>query len=628
MEKSNIDKTELEEVVEHQAMSERYLEPSRNRYLDYESMVLSEHRESEQNENTVFDPRVSTIEIERTARVAAKRPSGKAFAVSTNDIGKNLLMNLLINYQLKNANEQWNFLTKQMMWSFWSRVYGVYYVLTPWRITKNYVGNEMILLNIYDSFPQPNTSVDDAEWFIAGNRPTIQWLLAQDKEVWNMNEIKDLERELKGSSGDVKQQDNSASETQRTQLPTQEGDQVFPRVQTYTEYRGDKWITWANRVNSNKGREYLLRVVENDDLEGRLPVVAKYSIPMMGGDPTSPIGLGPFQRSKSLQFATNSLINMKLTDTRERLRPQLLINPTNVVMSSIKYDPGAYWFVQETDKDIRAFNKGPEATADFNAAYGLMIAAILNAAGTTDTTGSSQQTTSSLGKTPAAIKSQQLSQGAQDFWEQTMMETAMSQVLERWVMNNTKNLDEAQPIRIFGPEIEQIAELYPDVLEMFSPESGKVSVSSKQFQETSGEGDDEVSEPVKFDYEIQTGSMAKPSLETEVENLMDFVNLLDERPNFVAKLNAEGTDISATQLLREIMTKRGIREDKIIVQTTPAQEGEGGQTEQSSVGAVPPIPAQQVPQDVPPQPAPEFEDPDINAVAQELLGGNSGIPPA
>ena len=623
MEKSTIDKTELEEVVEHQAVSERYLEPSRARYLDYESMVLSEHRESGQNENKVFDPRISTIEIERTSRVAAQRPSGKAFAVSSDDVGKNLLMNLLIRYQLDNANEQWDFIIKQMMWSFWSRVYGVYYALTPWRITSNYVGNELLLLNIYDSFPQPNTSVDDADWFIAGNRPTIQWLEAQDAEVWNMNEIKELKAELKNSSGDTKQNDNSASHTQTTQLPTQEGDQAFPRIQTYTEYRGDKWITWAKRINTSKGREYLLRVITNDDLEGKLPVVAKYSIPMMGGDPTSPIGLGPFQRGKSLQFATNSLINMKLVDTRERLRPQLHVNPANVVMSSIKYAPGAYWFMNNPGEDVKAFQKGSDATSDFNSAYGLMVSAMLNQAGTTDTT-SSQYTTTSLGKTPAAIKSQTASQGAQDFWEQTMMETSMGQVLERWVMNNTKNLDEAQTIRVFGQEVQQIASLYPDVLEMFSEESGSVKVSSELFQEKSGKGKKVVSTPVKFDYKIQTGSMTKPSLEVEVENLMDFVNLLDERPNFIAKLNQEGSDISATQLLREIITKRGMREDQIIVQAQPQQVDGQGQPAPPS-GSQPEGPPQAQP--LPPQrPVPQFEDPDINAVAQELLGGNNGIP--
>ena len=103
MEKSSIDKTELEEVVEHQAMSERYLEPSRNRYLDYESMVLSEHRESEQNENTDFDTRVSTIELEHTAQVADKRPMETACARSTSVICNNLLITGLTTNQNTNA---------------------------------------------------------------------------------------------------------------------------------------------------------------------------------------------------------------------------------------------------------------------------------------------------------------------------------------------------------------------------------------------------------------------------------------------------------------------------------------------------------------------------------------------
>lgn len=615
MKQEKVSVPDLDEYKEHQKNSEDHFQHARERYQDYESMLIGEHRESDQNENKVFDPRISTIEIERTARVASQRPSGKAFAVSENDQGKNMIMNLLLNFQMDNANEQYDFVTKQMMWSLLSRVYGVYYALTPWRITPNYIGNELTLVSIYDAFPQPNVSVQDAEWFIVGNRLSVEWLLAQDKDVWNMGEIKALKAELKGTEGDVKQQNNSSSYLQQTQFSTQRGDTAFPKIQTYTEYRGDKWVTWAPRVNTKKGREYLLRTVKNEDLEGMLPVVAKYALPMMGGDHTYPVGLGPFQRGKSLQFATNSLINMYLTTVREKLRPQLMINPKTTVMSSIKYDPGAYWFMQNPGQDVQAFQKGSDPDNTFNSAYGMMISAMLNQAGTTDTANSSN-VESSLGKTPAAIKQQAASQGAQDYWEQTMLESAMGQVMNRWVMNNVKNLDTKQAIRVFGDEIERIAEYYPDALEMFSEKSGRIMVDNSMFQDGK--------EPIHFDYKIQTGSTAKPSLEKEVEELMQFIDIIDERPNFIAKMQQEGNDINATQLLREIMIKRGIREDKIIVQSQPqemAPEEMPGQVPQDSGMPM------EVPVEVPQmQPIPQYEDPDINAVAQELLGGQQGIP--
>jgi hypothetical protein len=609
--KAKLDKDELDEVIQHQKDSESYLNTSRERWLDYESMLLGEHREALENENRIFDPRVSTIEIERTARVASQRPSGKAFAVSRNDQGKNMLMNLMLSYQMDNANEQWDFVIKQMMWSFWSRVYGSMYALTPWRVRNDYIGNELFLINIYDAFPQPGVSVQDAEWFTVGNRPSIKWLLDQDPEVWNMDEIKQLKEDFKNTEGEVSSHDNMTSYTRSTWYPTQKGDKKFPKVQCFTEYRGDKWVTWATRTNSKKGREYLLRVVENDDLEGKLPVVAKYSIPMFDG----PQGLGPFQRGKSLQFGTNSLLNMYMATVREKLRPQLMVNPHKAVMSSLKYDAGAYWFMENPGEDVRPFNKGSEADQTFSQAYGVMISAMLNQAGTTDTTNSTQ-IESALGKTPAALKAQAAAQASQDFWEQTMMESAMRQVMERWIMQTVKNLETKQALRLFEDEITSIGDIYPDATELFSDKSGQIMVDKTFFEE-----DDE---PVKFDFNIETGSTTKPNLEQQVADIVEIMNLVDEKPQLIAKMQSEGFDVQATELFKEILIRKGLREDKIIVQSEVPQE----MAAEEMPGQIPQeeMPVEYV--EPPAPPVPQFEDPDINAVAQQLMGAQGGIPPS
>jgi hypothetical protein len=597
-------KQELEGAIQHQKDSENSLATLREKWLNFESMLLSEHREAQQNENKVFDPRVATIELERTARVAAQNPSGKAFSVSQDDIGKNMLMNMLLSYQMEHANEQWDFLIKQMMMSFWSRVYGSMFALTPWRIRKNYVGPELLLINIYDAFPQPGVSVQDADWFVVGNRISLKWLQDQAKhnpDVWNADEIRDLATEIGKGGGDVKQQDNTASYTQKMWYPTQTGDEKFPKIQTFTQYTGDKWITWAKRANTKKGREYLLRVVNNNDLEGQLPVVAKHSIPMFDG----PMGLGPFQRGKSLQFGTNSLINMYLTSVREKLRPPRMVNPDNVVMSSLKFDPGAFWFMNTPGQDVVPFNAGQDPDATFNSAYGLMVSAMLNQAGTTDTTGSSQ-IESALGRTPQAIRSQEASKSAQDFWEQTMLENTLKQVMERWIMLNVKNLEAPQVLRLFGEDIERIAEMYPDIVEMLSENTGKVYVDRELFME--GE------EPVKFDYRIETGSTAKPNLDKDIQDIIEIIQMIDERQGFMQKIQEEGYDVKASELLKEVLLKKGMREDRIIVQKQQEEMMQPGQEQMMPE------------QGMPPQQEQHYEDPEIEQVAQQLMGGMGGVP--
>jgi len=611
--KPELDLDLLKEVEAHQTDSENYMGTLRDKWPDYESMLIAENRESMGTDSHIFDPRLSTIEIERTARVAAQRPSGKAFAVSKDDIGKNMIMELLLNYQIANANEQWDFLVKQMMLSFWSRVYGQIYTLVPWRVNPTYVGPEMFLISPWDSFPQPNVTMQDAEWFIQGHMLSINWLKKQNKETWNMDEINALSAEMKegdGQEGDVRRHDNHNSYISSQMFPTQFGDKKYPKVKAFTEYRKGKWITWAPRINPKKGRAYLLRVVEDPYPEDFLPIVAKYAIPMFEG----PTGIGPFQRGKSLQFGTNSLINLYFSGIRTSLFPEKMVNPDNVVMSSLKYGAAEQWFMQNPGQDVQVVQRGSESTSTFNNAYGMLISAMLNQAGTTDTSNSAQ-VESSLGKTPQALRLQAASQGAQDFWEQTMLESTLRQVFERWVALNTTELEADAAVRIFGSEIEKIKELYPEETEAFSDTSGKILISKKLFQTKKGD-------PIKFDYQIETGSTTKPNMDQEKTDVEDTLRLFAENPQIIEMMKMEGSGISMTELVKRVLTKKGQKDlDKIVIKSMEQPEQQPQEGMPMDPNAVPP---EQMPPEMPPPP--QYQDPDVSALAEQLFGGMGGVP--
>lgn len=608
----------LEEVQEHQKNSENSLSTARSKWDDYDSLVVAEHREAMQNDSRVFDPRLSTIEIERTARVAAQRPSGKAKAVSKNDTGKNLVMNLLLPFQMNMAKEQRSFLIKQMQLSFWSRVYGSLYALVPWRVRQDYVGPELMLLPIRHSYPQPNVTTNDSDWFISYNRLSIHWLKKQAEaspDVWKKDEITQLANEMRQGkdSGDIRTNDNRTSYVDSTGYPSNFGDTTFPFVDTYTEYRKDKWITWAKRINPKKGREYMLREVDNSNSEvypnHLLPVIEKVSFPMLDGK----LGVGPFQRGKSLQFATNSLINLRFSGLRSAVFPERMVNPDNVVMSSLKFGPSEMWFMNQPGQDVQIVNRGPDAGNAFNEAYGLLVSAMLNQAGTTDTSNTSQ-VESSLGKTPQALRLQAAAQGAQDFWEQTMLEDALQGVFERWVAMNVRYLDSAVAVRIFGDDIKEIGQQYPDALELFSDSSGVINVDKNILNDV-----DEVTE---FDYEIETGSTAKPDMNKEVADLTDLLNLVGERPQLLDLMNQQTQEtVNVSELMKQIAMKKGAKNiDKIIIKTPqmPQQGMEGQQMPEQVMGA--PTGQPMAPQ------MPQYQDPQINELAQQLLGGMGGIP--
>ena len=107
--------------------SDRYVNDARDGWEEKEKLLLGTLDDSlskESAKSQVFDPRLSTVVIERAARVMGQLPAGKPLAVSKDDRGKNILMNLCLEkYVLPNANSQFDYLIKSRMMDVYSLVY-------------------------------------------------------------------------------------------------------------------------------------------------------------------------------------------------------------------------------------------------------------------------------------------------------------------------------------------------------------------------------------------------------------------------------------------------------------------------------------------------------------------------
>lgn len=648
----------LQECIDHQKNSDTWISTLRDTWDEKESMLIGqlEDQLSKKTKNKIFDHRLSTIVFERAARVMAQNPRGKAFAVSKDDIGKNILMNLLINYFMKNANEQYSYLIKLRMLDLYSLVYGSMFALVPWRVNlKNgYMGPELLILPIRDCFPQPGIhNLDEADWFTVRNVSSIDWLKSQDPKVWDMDAIEKLELELKAEkdAGDTKQSTdgNKTSYVERTMYPSSKsGDVVYPRVETFTEYRGNMWITFCpQRIDKDTSKPYILRVVENPYPDQMLPIVAKHAFPLID----SPIGMGEFERGKTLQFAINSLINLYMDGVKYSIFPPLAINPDNVVPSSIKWGAGERWFMNQPNQDVQPVNLSPRGLDTFNSTYGFLLSALMSQSGTSETT-QSQQVENSLGKTPQAIRLQAVREGARDEWDRFMMEETIKDIMKRWIALTTSKLEVGISVRLFKDEIEEIQKQYPDVAEVFdSKERGQVKVSKKQIGNT------------QYDYELETGSTTKPNLEGEQNNLTSILKAVIENPAIVDALATKNKQVDVGELFKRWMQAGGIKDtDKIITdipvdkmgttQVQPNMTPEMATTTQP--GQVPPevaaavaaatgggapmpqpvvadaAPVTEVPAQVavPTGPSASFKDPEIAALAAKIMGGTAGIPPA
>lgn len=613
----------LDEVQRQEADSEQYFSTLRDDWPDKESMLIVQNEDelSKKTKNKVHDPRLATIVFERTSRVMAQNPKGKAFANSSDDVGKNLVMNHLLDWYTKNANEQYPMLTKWKLMDQLSMVYGAFFGLVPWRVNQKngYMGPELLLIPMRDVRPQPGVpNVDEMDYFQVRNYLPIQWLMDQAKtspDHWKGDNIamiaKDLENQEKGGDADKADDNKKRSYVEQTWFPTTLADRMFPRLETFTSYMGDKWVTWVPKLpNSKTSQPYIIRVVEGPYPDEMLPIVDKQCFPLL----ESVIGLGEFERGKTLQFAINSLINLYLEGVKYSIFPPLQINPKNVVPSTIKWGAGERWLMKQPGVDVQSLQTSPQGLSTFNSTYGFLLSSLLDQAGTTNAV-NSQQVDSAIGKTPQAIRAQAAAQNARDKWDQMMMEDTIQKVMDRWVAmiadpDNSK-LVKAQTIRIVGDDLDEIASRYPDAMELFeSGERGNLQVKADMVQ-------------AKYDYEVETGSTLEPNLEGERQAIADIVQALGQNPNLVGMMQQEVDaagqpaphTVRFSELFKRHMKNEGIQDaDKIVVPLAqqPQQPGMAVEGEQG-------MPAEQVE-------LPEFQDPDVAAAAAQIFGGAEGTP--
>jgi hypothetical protein len=609
--KKKIDDALLDSVQQHHADAKAWLGDRREEWDELEAMLIVHNQESLGTKSKVFDPKLSTTVYERSARVMGQNPTGKAYATSKDDIGKTLLMNLLLDYYAKRANEQRRFVTKLRMMDLYSHVYGSMFAIVPWRVDKKreYVGPELNLLPIRNAFPQPGVSLADADWFQARDVVSVSWLEARKEEapdVWN---VEDLIDELKHSGGDKQNnEEDTTSLIDRELFPTVVSDAEFPKVEIIHEYRRDKWITWTPmRADSKTSRPYVLRMVEDPYPDYMLPVISKDALPLMN----CPIGIGEFAKGKSLQYAINSLINMYMEGVKFSIFPPLHMNPDNVVKSSIKWGAGNFWFMDNPNVDIQPMNVNPRGLDTFQSTYSFLSNALTNQSGSSEVM-TAKNSDFSLGKTPKAIENRLFNQQARDEWDLFMMDETLQDLYDRWIGLIVQKQEKNVKMRLFAEEIEDIQETYPDVVEMFdSGKRGSVSVKKGSLD-------------TKYDFVLEPGSTYRVAPEEEQEKITSVLKSVLENPGIGEMLAANDQELNMGELFKRWL-KSNIRDwDKIIVDKKP---------ETPEVEALPEeeMPMEQMPPQMPQQPAApqvgmDISDPQLQQLVQEVLGGTGGVP--
>jgi hypothetical protein len=399
-------------------------------------------------------------------------------------------------------------------------------------------------------------------------------------------------------------------------FPSEQGDKAFPQVECFTEYRCGLWITWANQhVDPKTQKNYLLRVVNPDrPYDEMLPIVAKHCFPLLD----SPIGLGEFERGKTLQYALNSLINLYLDGVKYSIFPPLAINPDNVVPSSIKWGAGERWFMNSPNQDVQPVNLSPKGIQTFNETYSFMLSALYNQAGTSEVNQTSK-TESGLGKTPQAVRLQATRESARDEWDRFMMEETISEVMRRFMLLYAYKQETKVTMRLFKKEIEDIEKTAPDVMQLVrkfkSGERGIIEFDKSALgDKAKGKKNAEVN-PVDWDYEMETGSTTRPNLESDQENITAILKAVLENQGINESLAKQGKQVDIGELFKQWIIAGGRKDADTIIIPLKAEE-------QVKPNVVPGQPAPEA------APAPGGEIPPEIAAAMAAAGGGAPGAPA
>lgn len=542
--------------------SEDYLKVKRLGWDKVEQLFGNQvnDQESASTKSNVFDPKLSTLAIERSYRVMAQMQTGKVRGLSESDIGDAQLKDLLLDkYVIPNANAQFDFLTKMRMVDLYSNLYGNFFTMIDWDIKANgYMGPDVWLLNIRDVFPQVGAvSLDDSDRIVIRTWRPMSFFesKAKDKDYINISAICAKLESLSGS----KQNRNPSTDTterEKDQYPQSQPAKKSGYFEVLTMYERDRWVDYC--VDADM--EFRDRPNPQDD--GDFPIKCKYSIPLLDDF----MGMSDFERGASMQMTINSAWNLYLDAVKMSIFPPILINKDNIAnMSSITQTAAAKWLVRnQISNAAMPLQLNPQGIQTFNNVYNVATAAILNMFGSSETSTTSG-TDPTFGKTPDALQMQAQRENTRDNADRFYMEQYLTSVMKKFCNLLAKKQSTAITLRLFKSEIDDLAKSYPDVKNIYDEKSGKLTVKK-------GKND------VLYDYEIVSGSTYAVDQQTQQQNLAGLMKLFQasQTPQgnmLVEQLKQDGYEFNFGELLKRIISNSGIQDwDKILTELTPEQQ--------------------------------------------------------
>lgn len=542
---------------------------------EFEELLFIYGRNRDNTRQRLSDGSLSAIVIERAGRVMSQMPTGTVNALGLQNQGKGLLMDLILEkYIFPNANEQYPLQTKLMLWDAYSNVYGTMAMCYDWTVEENYVGPTCWLVPMRNFFPQQGRlSVRDSDFvFISTFQPRLhlQDIVDDKVENYDLEAIQEILDETKEGGTKPKARDdylrtNPMFEYRRRAPLTDTGD-----IEVVTKYEKGKNGHWIDFCPDFGNR--VIRNIKNPHNNGKIPVVLKYGFPTLD----SIIGLGDMERGRYMQYAIDTVDNLMIDGLKLRTYPPVKVVNGNVVMPTIRFQPGAKWLVSNPN-DV-SHHQFPDVDNNNNALLSMLKGALSNVTGTSNVQSSAESSSAAQGKTPTAIKKAGASESTRDSMDAQLMDLAIQELIGNMIdLINSVSFSKPIELYAFGAELTQIAQSYPDVMDAVKVskdgQTAKITIKPSRIKNEKG-----------YSYKIDPMSTRELDDEKTHEQLTELLTQVLDNPEAAQILQAlyaqSGQTIDVAGIFTEWMKTGGVRNWKTFVkplaQSTPAgQMGSG-----------------------------------------------------
>lgn len=458
------------EVNSHYTIASQDLEQRiyrKNGFDDADKMFASHIDEAKwPYRSLMFDPRPYTVILEKGARLIGGKPKGRLVPRENGDTLGAYINNELLNYQWEdNSRLGQSMISKWMMMDQNTRKYGSSFAIVPWRweqkikkdgekVTREtfYDGPDFTVCNSRDVLANPsyefiNKWFQYREYTTLGDLERVNNSARVEPKYRNLDLLGDAIRENSKGTGD-RRNITIKNKSMRGLDDFLGRDEYFKTIEIVTEYRPDRWVTFAPKHG------VIIRDIPNPYKHGEIPVIHLKYYPL----PDDLYGVSELEPVAKLIRGINAHMSAYSDTIALALRPPVHVNPINVRMQTLSWDPEAKWLMNNPNVDVQLMKMDTSITTNFQSIYQVLVGSLMNALGEQSQQMSSTNPTEAAGNVTATeIRDTAYTRNVRDNMNKVLLSEALKKQIMLWHSMNQQFMfkatkDKLKIIRIAGRE--------------------------------------------------------------------------------------------------------------------------------------------------------------------------------